>query len=104
MGTGMETGMETPPPATSYAPSYDPAAEVVDLCRDLIRIDTTNYGDDTGPGERLAAEYVAERLADVGIEPILHEAYPGRTSVLATWASGPGDTLLLHVHLDVVPA
>ena len=36
--------------------SYDPAAEVVDLCRELIRIDTSNYGADPGPGERDAAE------------------------------------------------
>ena len=28
-------------------------AEVADLCRDLIRIDTSNYGDDSGPGERI---------------------------------------------------
>ena len=35
-------------------------AEVVDLCRELIRIDTSNYGDDSGPGERKAAEYVAD--------------------------------------------
>ena len=27
--------------------SYDPAEEVVDICRDLIRMDTTNFGDDT---------------------------------------------------------
>ena len=32
--------------------------EVVQICRDLIRIDTSNYGDGTGPGERKAAEYV----------------------------------------------
>ena len=30
--------------------SYDPAAEVVEICRDLIRMDTTNYGDGSGPG------------------------------------------------------
>jgi hypothetical protein len=36
----------------SYAPSYDPSGEVVELCRDLIRIDTSNYGDESGPGER----------------------------------------------------
>ena len=36
--------------------------EVVDLCRDLIRIDTSNFGDDSGPGERKAAEYVAGLL------------------------------------------
>ena len=41
--------------------------EVVDLCRELIRIDTSNYGDHSGPGERKAAEYVAEKLADDGI-------------------------------------
>ena len=42
--------------------SYDPAAEVVELCRDLIRIDTSNYGTDDGPGERKAAEHVAALL------------------------------------------
>ena len=29
--------------------------EVVDLCRDLIRIDSVNYGDGSGAGERKAA-------------------------------------------------
>src|SRR5436190_14509093 len=33
--------------------------EVVDICRDLIRIDTSNPGDHSGPVERQAAEYVA---------------------------------------------
>ncbi len=47
---------------------FDPAAEVVDICRDLIRIDTTNFGDREGPGERKAAEYVATLLDEVGIE------------------------------------
>ncbi len=83
---------------------YDPSAEVVDLCRELIRIDTTNDGSDDGPGERVAAEYVAEKLAEVGIEPIVHERHKGRTSVLARWGAGPGDPVLLHGHLDVVPA
>ncbi len=36
------------------------ADEVVGICRDLLRIDTTNTGDpDTTVGERAAAEYVA---------------------------------------------
>ena len=43
--------------------------EVVELCRDLIRIDSSNYGDGSGPGERAAAEYVAGKLAEVGLEP-----------------------------------
>lgn len=85
---------------------HDPAVEVVDLCRELIRIDTSNYGDQDGPGERKAAEYVAGLLDEVGIESRLYESSPGRTSLVAHWG-GDGartDRLLLHGHLDVVPA
>jgi acetylornithine deacetylase/succinyl-diaminopimelate desuccinylase-like protein len=89
---------------------HDPAAEVVETCRDLIRIDTSNYGDDDGPGERKAAEYVAAMLDEVGIESRLYEPEPGRTSVVATWggsddgSTDPRGRLLVHGHLDVVPA
>ncbi|RYP83629.1 M20/M25/M40 family metallo-hydrolase [Nocardioides guangzhouensis] len=88
----------------TQGPSYDPAAEVVELCRELIRIDTSNYGDEEGPGERKAAEYVASLLDEVGIESNLYESEPGRTSLVARWGDGPGEPLLLHGHLDVVPA
>ena len=84
-----------------------PDREVVELCRDLIRIDSTNYGDGSGPGERVAAEYVAEKLAEVGLEPMLYESAPGRTSVVARisgTATRRTDALLVHGHLDVVPA
>jgi acetylornithine deacetylase/succinyl-diaminopimelate desuccinylase-like protein len=85
--------------------SYDPAAEVVEICRDLIRIDTTNYGDGSGPGERVAAEHVARLLDEVGIEAELFEGVEGRTNVVARWGgTSGGDALLLHGHLDVVPA
>lgn len=84
-------------------PPYDAAAEVVDLCRDLIRIDTTNPGDGSGPGERKAAEHVAALLDEVGIEAELHESEPGRTSLVARWGDGDEDPLLVHGHLDVVP-
>jgi len=84
--------------------SYDPAAEVVEICRDLIRLDTTNFGDGSGPGERKAAERVAALLSEVGIEPELFESEPGRASVVARWGGTTGDPLLLHGHLDVVPA
>ena len=85
---------------------HDPAAEVVETCRDLIRMDTSNYGDEEGPGERKAAEYVATLLDEVGIESRLYESEPGRTSLVAHWGGTPGDKpgLLLHGHLDVVPA
>jgi acetylornithine deacetylase/succinyl-diaminopimelate desuccinylase-like protein len=88
--------------------SYAPDAEVVDLCRDLIRIDTTNFGDSSGPGERKAAEHVATLLDEVGIGSQIFESEPGRASVVARWGGhGPGadrPPLLLHGHLDVVPA
>ncbi len=77
------------------------------FARELIRIDTTNTGDnDSCVGERAAAEYVAEKLADAGAEPHIFESKPGRASVVARIAGvdqrRPG--LVLHGHLDVVPA
>jgi acetylornithine deacetylase/succinyl-diaminopimelate desuccinylase-like protein len=88
--------------------AYEPDAEVVEICRNLLRIDTSNYGDDSGPGEREAAEYVAGLLDEVGIECEMFEAADRRTQVIAHWGGTPetaGDErLLLHGHLDVVPA
>ncbi|WP_373292638.1 M20/M25/M40 family metallo-hydrolase [Streptomyces camponoticapitis] len=80
--------------------------EVVDLCRDLIRIDTSNYGDHSGPGERAAAEYVAEKLAEVGLEPEIFESHKGRASTVARIAGEDPSrpALLIHGHTDVVPA
>lgn len=88
------------------APShgYDPAAEVVEICSDLIRIDTSNFGDDPGPGERKAAEHVAHLLDEVGIASTVVESEPGRTSLVARWGGDRGEPVLLHGHLDVVPA
>ncbi|WP_405087558.1 M20/M25/M40 family metallo-hydrolase [Microbispora sp. NBC_01389] len=79
--------------------------EVVELCRDLIRIDSVNAGDNAGPGEREAAEYVAGKLAEVGLEPRILESDKGRANVVArVEGADPGrDALLLHGHLDVVP-
>lgn len=57
--------------------------EVVGLCRDLIRIDSTNAGDNSGPGERAAAEYVAEKLSEVGLEPKILESDSRRANVIA---------------------
>jgi len=80
--------------------------EVAGLASDLIRIDTTNTGDDSGPGERRAAEHVAGLLAEVGLEPTLLESRPNRASVV-TRIEGEDPArpaLLIHGHLDVVPA
>lgn len=80
--------------------------EVVDICRDLIRIDTTNPGDGTGPGERAAAEHVVGLLQDVGLEPELFESAPGRANVVVRieGADASRPALVVHGHLDVVPA
>ena len=89
----------------SQSPTYDPAAEVVQLCQELIGIDTSNYGNGDGPGERKAAEYVAGLLDEVGIESTIIEGAPGRANIVARWGGGDGrPPLLLHGHLDVVPA
>jgi acetylornithine deacetylase/succinyl-diaminopimelate desuccinylase-like protein len=80
--------------------------EVVDICRDLIRIDTTNPGDHSGPGERRAAEYVAGLLSEVGLQPTVLESHPKRTSLVARVEGNDPSrpALLIHGHLDVVPA
>jgi acetylornithine deacetylase/succinyl-diaminopimelate desuccinylase-like protein len=80
----------------------NPADDVVDLLGDLIRINTANP---THP-ERPAAEWVAEKLDEVGVESQILESAPGRASVVARIrgddpARAP---LLIHGHLDVVPA
>lgn len=95
------------PGPAAQGPGPDDAAldEVVRFTSDLIRIDTTNHGGGDGV-ERQAAEYVAERLAGAGIEPALLEKAPDRTNVVAriegTDPAAPA--LLVHGHLDVVPA
>jgi acetylornithine deacetylase/succinyl-diaminopimelate desuccinylase-like protein len=82
------------------------ADDVIAICQDLLRIDSSNFGDDSGPGERAAAEYVAGLLAEVGIEPEIFESVSKRASLVARI---PGEdaslpALLVHGHLDVVPA
>ncbi len=76
--------------------------EVVGFLTDLIRIDTSNP---IRP-ERPAAEYVAEKLAEAGLEPKIFESDPGRASVVARFegTDPSADALLVHGHLDVVPA
>ncbi|MET8245306.1 M20/M25/M40 family metallo-hydrolase [Streptomyces sp. NPDC005202] len=91
---------------TDTARSVTGEDEVVDLCRELIQIDTSNYGDHSGPGERKAAEYVAEKLAEVGLEPQIFESHRGRASTVARIEGEDPSrpALLIHGHTDVVPA
>ncbi len=91
---------------TDTARSVTGEDEVADLCRELIQIDTSNYGDHSGPGERKAAEYVAEKLAEVGLEPQIFESHKGRASTVARIEGEDPSrpALLIHGHTDVVPA
>ncbi|MGW6943180.1 M20/M25/M40 family metallo-hydrolase [Streptomyces xanthophaeus] len=97
------------PAITAEAPAgaVDETAldEAVGFTSDLIRIDTTNRGGGDCR-ERPAAEYVAERLAAAGLEPALLERSPGRTNVVARveGTDRGAEALLVHGHLDVVPA
>ncbi len=80
--------------------------EVVRICQDLIGIDTSNYGTGEGPGERKAAEYVMSQFTEVGLDPELIESEPGRASVLVRIEGEDSSrgALVVHGHLDVVPA
>ncbi|MBZ6226218.1 M20/M25/M40 family metallo-hydrolase [Streptomyces olivaceus] len=92
----------TDPAAETGARALD---EVVRFTSELIRIDTTNRGGGDCR-ERPAAEYAAARLAEAGIEPTLLERTEGRTNVVARieGTDPSADALLVHGHLDVVPA
>lgn len=80
--------------------------EAVKFTKELIRIDTTNYGDNEAVGEREAAEYIMTYLTDVGYDPTYLESSPGRGSIVFRI---PGKNpnrpaLVVHGHTDVVPA
>lgn len=79
--------------------------ETITLCQEMIRIPSVNYGEGRGD-EKAMAEYVASKLAEVGIKSELIETAPNRVNVVAKIEgrdqSRPG--LVLHGHIDVVPA
>ncbi len=87
------------------SPEYD-LPEVVQIARDLIRFDTTNYGGGRAKGEREAAEYVGAYLESLGLAPQFYEPIPRRTNVVARVPGRNRDkpALVVHGHLDVVPA
>ena len=80
--------------------------EVAAVARDLIRFDTTNHGGGRAAGEREAAEYVGAYLEGLGLTPEFYEPIPRRTNVMARVPGRDSDkpALVLHGHLDVVPA
>lgn len=91
---------------TSETPNVEDDA--VEILRQLIRIDTTNTGEPEGTvGEAIAAEYVESLLAGCGYELERFETTSGKRQGVYVRVPGRDTTrpaLLLHGHLDVVPA
>ncbi|BBY09052.1 hypothetical protein MNVI_43700 [Mycobacterium noviomagense] len=89
-------------------PAGLPVDDVVDVVGTLIRFDTTNTGDpETTKGEAECARWVAQQLEDVGYQAeYVESGAPGRGNVFARLAGADRSrgALLVHGHLDVVPA
>lgn len=79
--------------------------ETLRICQELIRIPSVNFGDGKGDESEIA-DYVSAMLSEVGIAHEVIESAPKRKNVVArikgSDASRQG--LVLHGHLDVVPA
>lgn len=75
-------------------------AELVEYCREMVRIKSVNP-----PGDEMAmAEYVANVLKSIGLEVKLLKHSSSRASVLAILrGSGQVPALLYSAHLDTVP-
>lgn len=80
--------------------------DTVRIARDLIRIDTTNWGEGRAKGEADAAAYVSDHLTALGLTPRTFESRPDRTTVVARVKGRNPEkpALVVHGHLDVVPA
>jgi acetylornithine deacetylase/succinyl-diaminopimelate desuccinylase-like protein len=76
------------------------------IAQELIRFDTTNYGEGRSNGETDAAEYLGGLLADLSLTPEYIDSATGRTSVIARveGADSSLPALVVHGHTDVVPA
>jgi acetylornithine deacetylase len=97
--------------------------EVIDVCRDLIRIDTTNNPSLKIGNEKQGQDYVARKLAEIGVRDILRfepneeklsklkgyvpspdwkRRYAGRPNVVGILGSNAGRSLILNGHIDTV--
>lgn len=87
-------------------PRPDDLDPTVRIAQDLIRFDTTNFGEGRSHGETDAAEYLGALLSELGLTPEYVDAATGRTSVIARVAGADSSkpALVVHGHTDVVPA
>lgn len=84
----------------------EPIEETARIAQELIRFDTTNYGEGRSNGETDAAEYLGALLEGMGLATEYVDAATGRTSVIARveGANRTKPALVVHGHTDVVPA
>ena len=88
------------PPAIPFGLDPGVLDDGVRMFKALLRLDTTNP-----PGnEVIAADQAVAWLAEVGVESRIHDAAPGRRSVVACVGPDGPEALILSAHLDVVPA
>ncbi len=89
-------------------PTGVPVDEIASVVSRLIQFDTTNTGDlETTKGEAECARWVAAQLEEVGYQTeYVESGAPGRGNVFARLAGADRSrgALLIHGHLDVVPA
>jgi len=84
----------------------EPLEETARIAQELIRFDTTNFGEGRSNGETDAAEYLGALLEQLDLVPEYVDAATGRTSVIARveGADRTKPALVVHGHTDVVPA
>ena len=98
--------MTTTPDAREWQALPDAEAEVVQLTQELIRIDSSNWGDAPETvGEAEVADYCAERLREVGFDPEVFSTTSDSRRGVYLRIPGTDPTagaLLLHGHMALV--
>lgn len=90
----------------TIAPLPDAEQEVAGLLQDLIRIDSANFGDGSGAGEIGVADYIHQRLNEVGIANERYRTTSDKRAGVIVHVEGANPDrpkLLVHAHIDVVP-
>jgi succinyl-diaminopimelate desuccinylase len=73
---------------------------IVDETIEMMLFRTSNP-----PGDELAlASWLAARASSFGMDAVVQDVSPGRGNCIAVAEFGPGPTIVLCTHLDVVPA
>jgi acetylornithine deacetylase/succinyl-diaminopimelate desuccinylase-like protein len=105
-GIASDPSFTGPEPDDLAAAETRAAEEVAGIAQHLIRIDTSNDGTEDATGERPAAEYAADLLSEAGAAPEILVSGARRANVVARIEGSDPQLggLLLHGHLDVVPA